>query len=135
MRHLAPRTIEVLKLIKKKPLTRNDLAKKVGFPISVLNSILSRLEKAGHVRRERDANLAYFQQAKFVITETGKQMIKMGSGCVKEKPLPHAGTYARAHQSEGFDVAGDPRNVMSRPAYKSGDGEQCYYVTNIRRAQ
>lgn len=135
MHHLAPRTIEVLKLIKKKPMTRNDLAKKVGFPMSVLNSILSRLEKAGHVRRERDGDVAFFQQAKFVITETGKQMIKMGSGCVKEKPLPHAGTYARAHQPEGFDVAGDPRNVMSRPAYKSGDGEQCYYVTNIRRAQ
>ncbi len=127
MRHLAPRTIKVLKLIEKKPVTRNDLANKVDFPMSVLNSILSRLEKACHVRRERDANVAYFQQAKFVITATGKEMIKMGSGCVKEKPLPHAGTYARAHPSGGFNVAADPRNVMSRSTYRSGDGENCYY--------
>lgn len=135
MRHLAPRTIEVLKLIKKKPVTRNDLAKKVDFPVSVLNSILSRLEKAGHVRRERDATVAFFQQAKFVVTESGKQMIKMGSGCVKEKPLPHSGTYSRAKQSGTFGISDDPRNVMGRDVYRPGDGEHCYYVTNIRQAK
>ena len=127
MRHLSPRTIEVLKLLKKKPMLRTDLAKKIDVPMSVMNSILSRLEKAGHVRRELGANVAYFQQAKFVITDSGKQMIKLGSGKVKDKPLPHSGTYARAKPSPGFDVKADPRNVMSRGTYSTGDGEGCYY--------
>lgn len=125
MRHLAPRTIDVLKIIKKKPSTRNEIAKIVEFPISVLNSILSRLEKSGHIRRDRDINVAYFQQAKFVITDSGKQMIKLGSGTVKEKPLPHCGVFGRA-KSQAFNIKSDPRNVMSRDTYRPGDGESFF---------
>lgn len=128
MRHLSPRTIEVLKVIAKRPSERSKIAEKLKLPTSVLNSILSRLEKSDHVRRALSNNPAYFNKAVFSITESGRKMIKLGSGSVKDKPLPHIGVYSKASPSSPFTSSiSDMRNVMQRDVYRPGDGEDIFY--------
>lgn len=135
MRHLSPRTLSILALFKK-PNLRKDVAKKLDIDIKLVTTICLRLERAHHIERYSPNNLAYPGPAKFVITSSGKEMLKLGPGNVKDKPLPPStSVYQRAHPSPGFNAADDPRNVMTRDVYHSGDGQGCYYTTNIPRAK
>ena len=135
MRHLSPRTLSILALFKK-PNGRKEVSIKLGLDIKIVTTICLRLEQAHHIERYSPNNMAYPGPAKFVITTSGKEMLKLGSGKVKDKPLPPSTkVYQRAYPSPGFSVAEDPRNVMTRDVYRSGDGQGCYYTTNIPRAK